>query len=154
MADFLQRARGLGKAAFDRQTPERYRLAGNDPSMLAQLSTIDNRSGTLKEKARKHFAKYEETWVVKEAIGLLDQRLGNNTMPNLPASAKRLTRDSMMQEARRNVHARMTNRLTKINGISTRMTNSVIRNAQKRSVENSPSAKVGDASPKKGSPSR
>ncbi|WP_417729045.1 hypothetical protein [Roseovarius sp.] len=152
--DPMQTQRGLSKAAFDRQTPERYKLAGGNPAIAAQLSTIDNRRDTLKEKARKHFAKFEETWTVKEAMGLWNNRMGQGSVQNLPTMAKQYSQNAILTEARRNVRARMTNRLTKINGIGTRMTNSVIRNVQKRSVEAAPAAKPGEAAPKKGSPTR
>jgi hypothetical protein len=59
-----------------------------------------------------------------------------------------------MSEARRNVHARMTMRLSKINGIRTRMSNTVIRNMQTLKPSQARGLKAADGSPKKGSPSQ
>jgi hypothetical protein len=135
---------GKVRATFQGQTPDRYRLAGNNPAVLAQLAAIDSRAADVNLKARSHFWKYEETWVVREAIGLWRSRSGlPSHMDSLPTAAREYTQASLMTEARRNVRARMTNRLTKINGIRTRMTNAVIRNLQHQSPQLNPTMTPG-----------
>jgi len=140
---------GKTRAAFEGQTPARYKLAAGNPVILAQLAAIDTRAEFAKTRARAHFWRYEETWVVREALSLWNKRPAAS-MQELPAMAREYAQASIMTEARRNVRARMTNRLTKINSISTRMTNSVLRNLRAMNPDIARGPDLGRFSPQKG----
>lgn len=140
--------------SFTATTPKSFSLANGDPAAITQLRAIEDRSARVKARARAHFGKYEETWVVKESVAIWKKRAGlAEVTPALPTLAKEYTAQSVMTEARRNVRARMTQRLTSINSIRTRMSNSVIRNLRARSPSQNqgPSNAVNQ---KRGSPSQ
>lgn len=140
---------------FTTATPSYVARAQGDPSAMRQLRAIDDRGNGVKEKLKKHFSKYEETWVVKEAVSLWKQRAGlYEPAVGLPRIAKEYAAQAVMTEARRNVRARMTKRLTNVNGIKTRMGNAVVRNLQ--SLEPGRNRAIGPdgPGPRKGSPSQ
>lgn len=141
--------------AFTPTTRSAFAQAHGNAGALTQLSAIDKRADRVKARARAHFTKYEETWVVKEGLSIWKKRAGlSEAMPALSPLAKEYTAQGVMNEARRNVRARMTQRLTNINGIKTRMSNTVIRNLQSLSPSQSHGQQHSGASPKKGSPSK
>jgi hypothetical protein len=73
-------------------------------------------------------------------MALWKRRAGLSTaVAMLPPVAQEYTAHSVMTEARRNVRARMIQRLSNINGIRTRMSNGVIRNLQSMSQNQNPS---------------
>jgi hypothetical protein len=149
-------SRGLtSRATFEGTTPRAFRLAQGNPEALTQLKIIDDRTSRTKDRARKHFGKYEETWVVREAADLWKRRAGLSAdVSALPAMAKEYTALGLMTEARRNVRARMTLRLTKINSVGTRMSNAVVRNLQTLTQSQTRGLTPDGGGPKRGSPSR
>lgn len=141
---------------FSEGTPTSIGRARGNIGALTQISAIEARTHQVKERARGHFNKYVETWVSKEAMTIWQRRAGlsKETVPQ-GELAKQFIVNGVMSEARRNVHARMTVRLSKINGIRTRMSNTVIRNMQTlEPMQARGLAPGGEGGPKKGSPSQ
>ena len=155
MADAFSGARGRSRSAFTGATPKSVRLANGDPSTLSQINAIETRTNQVKRKVRNHFGKYVETWVVAEAVKLWTQRAGlsKETAPR-EELAKQVTKTGIMAEARRNVHARLTNRLTKVNFIKTRLSNAAVRNMQVMAPMRARGVAQTQKGPSKGSPSR
>ena len=124
----------VAKGAFRKANPERYGKVQGRPEAVSQLRTIDMRAGQMRARMRQHFVRYQEAWVAKEAIRVWQKRAALTAKHPPPFNYMResLTARSIMQEARRNVRARMTGRLTRLNRIETQMQNAVVRSQQFR----------------------
>lgn len=122
---------GRQQAAFKDANPQAYARVGSDIRGIEQIGLIQNRTSAVKEHARAHLKKYHESWVAKEAVNLWKQRAGltdkHPAPSNVPSS---FIVETIMGQARRNVMARSTRRLTTINEIKARMQNAVVRNRQ------------------------
>ena len=124
-------------SAFDAATPHSIARAVGDASTLQQLSAIERRAAETKAHFRKHYEKYVQVWVAAEAIALWKQRTDLSLGPvpdSKTAYSKEITANGFMAEARRNVYSRAVNRIAKVNSVKIRMSNAVLRNAQKTSL--------------------
>lgn len=135
--------RGRQQAAFRRANPDAFGRAGGNPGAVEQIGMIERRAAQVRERVRAHFKKYQESWVAKEAIAIWQKRAGFANEHPAPASAPgRYVAQSIMMEARRNVRARVVQRLTRVNVVKTRMENAVVRNRQSQSRQAAPENKA------------
>ena len=114
-------------------------FANADPEALRQLGWIETRTAELKERLGTHLARHEASWTAREATSLL----AKHSAPKLVHPPPRGVLPDSLQErvlaqARRNVRARATQRLTALNMTKLRMQEAVIRPAQTRTVEPDP----------------
>lgn len=126
--------KGRSKQAFRKGNPEIYGRAARDIGAVEQIGLIERRAAAIKERARTHFQTYQETWVAREAIEIWRRRARLHLDHPAPSGTPgEYVAQSIMGQARRNVMARATRRLTAINTIKTRMENAVVRNRQQPS---------------------
>lgn len=135
--------RGRQQAAFRRANPDAFGRANGNPGAVEQLGMIERRAAMVREHVRAHFKKYQEGWVAKEAIAIWQKRAGfTNDHPAPEGAPGKYVAQSIMMEARRNVRARVVQRLTRVNVVKTRMENAVVRNRQHQAPGASPDRKV------------
>lgn len=122
------------KKAFEKANPSRYGKAQRAPEAVASLRTIETRADHIKKKMRSHFKRSQHVWIAREAIEVWRKRAALKAKHPAPFNimSESLTSQSIMREAKRRVQARMTVRLSKVNGVQTRMQNAVLKNRQFR----------------------
>lgn len=127
--------KGRQVSAFRVANPPAYAKAQGSVSAVEQIGLIERRSAKLRDKVRSHFNKYEESWVAREAVAIWHRRAGITAGHPAPQGAPpKHAVQSIMADARRNVRARVTQRLMRVNGIKSRMENSVVRNREHQSM--------------------
>lgn len=117
------------RAVFRDSNPPAYGKAQLLPEMTRQLAAIDRRTAAVKERFRAHSRRFQEVWVAAEAARLLNQRAALALKIKAPAAlaAREMAPRELMVQARRNVMARITRRLSDINRAGEKMRNTVIR---------------------------
>lgn len=136
--------------AFDVTTPKAYLRAAENPAAFAILSGIERRGEALKDRAQDLYRKFEDRWISKEAMRLWARHNAQSASHPAPTGARRdVTPEALMKIASRNVQARTNARLSKINQIKTRMSNTVVRNLQAVSLKHSFDNAAPPDSPKK-----
>lgn len=115
---------------FREANPAPFGRTEGNPDSVRRLGVIETRAAGLKERMRDHIAQHETNWVAREAVRLWSKQ----AVPKLIHPAPRGVSpedfwEQVFRQARRNVRARATRRLTALNAIKTRMQNAVIRTA-------------------------
>jgi hypothetical protein len=128
--------KGRQRAAFHRANPASFGRAQGDAAAVRQLGQIQARSSAIKDRARAHYRRFEESWVAREAISLWQKRAGFTDEHPAPEGAPgKYVAHSIMTQARRNVRARLVQRLTRVNAVKTRMENAVVRNRPRQTQD-------------------
>lgn len=123
--------KGRQQAAFRRANPDAFGRVDGNRNAVEQLGLIDRRTAMIRERVRAHFQKYQESWVAREAIAIWQKRAGfTNEHPVPDGAPGKYVAQSIMMEARKNVRARVGQRLTRVSMVKTRMENAVVRNRQ------------------------
>lgn len=123
---------------FDVTTPKAYLRAAKNPAAFAILSGIEQRGEALKDRAQDLYRKFEDRWISKEAMRLWARHNAQSASHPAPTGTRRdVTPEALMKIASRNVQARTNARLSKINQIKTRMSNTVVRNLEAVSLKRS-----------------
>lgn len=129
------------KKSFSFTTSAAHRRAAGNPTALKALSGIERRAAKLRQKALDLHAAFEDRWTAREAIRLWKRHLDRAGQHPAPGNAKpTVSPDEVMKIAARNIQARTTRRLARIDDIKTRMANSVVRNLGSPSLRASFSA--------------
>ncbi len=120
--------KGASRARFREANPDAIGRVGGDVPAIRQIAAIDRRVVDVKDRMRKHLTRFEESWVAREAVSLWQKRAvlaAKHPTPQGPSGSASLSADELMSEARRNVRARGTRRMSAINRIGGTMKNAV-----------------------------
>lgn len=120
---------GEARDGFRVANPVQFGWTQGNLDTTRRLAAIEQRVHDIKQRFRDQFERHEEGWVAVEALKLWEKR----NVPTLqhPVPRNYDPRDFsylMTSQARRNVHGRAIQRMTKINTMKTRMQNAVVRN--------------------------
>ena len=125
--------KGRQQLAFRRANPDAFGRVQGNSNAVEQLGLIERRAAMVRERVLAHFKKYQESWVAREAIAIWQKRAGfTHEHPAPDGAPGKYVAQSIMMEARKNVRARVGQRLTRVNMVKTRMENAVVRNQQQR----------------------
>lgn len=127
-------------ASFGLANPPAMARAQGRPHMVRQLEAVDQRVANVKSRMRQHCERFQETWVAREAVRLWKERAELALKHKAPAQAavRILSPDDLLSLARRNVRARIGQRLSTINRIGERMRNTVTRTLKPASPVRAP----------------
>lgn len=124
--------------AFDLTTPPAYLRAAENPAAFRALAGIEKRAEQLRQRALDHYKRFEDRWTAKEAMRLFTQHHAQSAFHPAPTGVSRhVSPEALMKIASRHVQARTNRRLAKINAISTRLSNAVVRNLESMSLKRS-----------------
>lgn len=120
--------KGSQAAAFRIANPKPFGRAQGNVKAVEQMAAIERRAEKIKERVRAHFLRHKETWVAKEAISLwLKRAVPAHDHPRPVNGAPVDVSGAYLNQARRNVVARMSRRLSDLNATKTRLQNAVVR---------------------------
>ncbi|WP_414468082.1 hypothetical protein [Methylobacterium currus] len=96
---------------------------------MKALTGIERRATAARQRALDLHRAFEDRWTAKEAIRLWQRHLQRAGQLDAPKGAVRTVDEKeVLKIAARNVQARTSRRLEKIESIKTRMANAVVRN--------------------------
>lgn len=126
-----------------------HRRAAGNPTALKALTGIERRAAATRQRALDLHRAFEDRWTAKEAIRLWQRHLTRSGKLDAPEGAVRAVDEKqVLKIAAANVRARTSRRLSKIEGIKTRMANAVVRNLGSPSLK----ASFGEAAPGEAAP--
>lgn len=116
-------------SSFTATTAKSLRNARGSVPATVMIAKLEERGSALRERAILLHKKFEDRWVAKEAIRIWQGHLARTAKLPVPKDVDpSVMPQSVMRMASYNIQARTNRRLTKIDAITTRMGNSVIRN--------------------------
>jgi len=121
--------KGTARAALRAANPDRFAHAQGKPDTAGRLAAIERRAQAVSDRLRAHLERFEESWTAREAIRLWRRRAVLAARHPAPAGARQpaLEPTALMRDARRQVRARATRRLSSVSAIKTGMQNAVLR---------------------------
>lgn len=138
--DLRPELKHTARTALRQANPDSFGRTGGNPEVVQHVAGIERRASEIKERLRAHSRRFEENWTTREAVGLWQKRVHEAARHPKPEGAERpeLEPEALMRDARRNVRARATRRLSNLNAIKTGMQNAVIRTQQSMKQERGP----------------
>ncbi|HQS14893.1 MAG: hypothetical protein B7Y08_06525 [Rhodospirillales bacterium 24-66-33] len=114
---------------FSAATPLAVRNAAGSVPATAMIAKIQEKGSRIKERARQHHKNFEDRWVANETLRLWQRHLTDAAKQSIPRGVtSNVTAASFTRTASHNIQARTARRLAKINAITTRLSNAVVRN--------------------------
>lgn len=102
-----------------------------NPAATSAIASIERRADAIKARALEQAKAFQDRWVAREMLRLYQaHRAQAEQHPGPPGAQRELAPEVVARMASRNVQARTTMRLSKINAIKTRMGNAVARNLE------------------------